>query len=71
MGSDQVRGVCFEGERMILVPPPRRTGEEHRKIMWERIAASLQVRKRLGGYGTYRVTPSTAPCSRPRSSIAM
>jgi hypothetical protein len=41
LGSDQVRGVRFEGERMVLIPPPRRTGEieEHRGIMWERIAA--------------------------------
>jgi hypothetical protein len=36
-----VRGVRFEGERMILMPPPRRTGinEEYREITWERIAA--------------------------------
>ena len=41
IGSDQVRGVRFEGERMILMPPPRRTGinEEYREITWERIAA--------------------------------
>ena len=41
IGSDQVRGVRFEGERMVLIPPPRRTGEieEHRKITWERITA--------------------------------
>jgi len=41
IGSDQVRGVRFEGARMVLVPPPRRTGEgeEHREITWERIAA--------------------------------
>jgi len=40
IGSDQVRGVRFE-ERMVLIPPPRRTGEieEHREITWERIAA--------------------------------
>jgi hypothetical protein len=33
--------VRFEGERMILIPPPRRAGEieEHREITWERIAA--------------------------------
>ncbi|HEX3418964.1 MAG TPA: hypothetical protein VHT21_21555 [Stellaceae bacterium] len=37
IGSDQVRGVRFEGERMVLIPPPRRTGEteEHREITWE------------------------------------
>jgi hypothetical protein len=41
IGGDQVRGVRFEGERMILVPPPRRTGdrEEYREIVWERLAA--------------------------------
>jgi hypothetical protein len=41
IGSDQVRGVRFEGERMVLIPPPRQTGqgEEHREITWERIAA--------------------------------
>ncbi len=41
IGSDQARGVRFEGERMILSPPPRRTdgGEEHREIYWERLAA--------------------------------
>lgn len=41
IGGDQVRGVRFEGERMILTPPPRRTGdsEEYREIAWERIAA--------------------------------
>jgi hypothetical protein len=35
------RGVRFEGERMVLIPPPRRIGEseEHREIIWERIAA--------------------------------
>ena len=41
IGSDQVRGVRFVGEHMVLLPPPRRTGEseEHREITWERIAA--------------------------------
>jgi hypothetical protein len=41
IGSDQVRGVRFKGERMVLIPPPRLTGEseEHREITWERIAA--------------------------------
>jgi hypothetical protein len=36
-----VRGVRFEGERMVLIPPRRQIGEseEHRKIIWERIAA--------------------------------
>jgi len=41
IGSDQVRGVRFEGGHMILTPPPRRTGggEEFREITWQRIAA--------------------------------
>ena len=41
IGSDQVRGVRFEGERMVLIPPPRKTGEteERREITWERIGA--------------------------------
>lgn len=40
IGSDQVRGVRFDGDRMILSPPPRRTGqrEEYRELTWERIA---------------------------------
>jgi hypothetical protein len=40
VGSDQVREVRFEGDRMILRPPPRRTstGVEQRDITWERIA---------------------------------
>ncbi len=42
IGSDQVRGVRFEGEdRVVLVPPPRRSAgkEEHRELTWERLAA--------------------------------
>jgi hypothetical protein len=41
IGSDQVRGVRFEGELMILSPPPRQTGAgaEYRELTWERIAA--------------------------------
>jgi hypothetical protein len=40
IGSDQVRGVRFEHDRMILSPPRRRAGErdEYREITWERIA---------------------------------
>ena len=40
IGGDQVRGVRFEGERMVLIPPPRLTdeSEEHREITWKRIA---------------------------------
>jgi hypothetical protein len=41
IGSDQVRGVRFEGERVVLTPPPRQSGgkEEYRELTWERIAA--------------------------------
>lgn len=41
VGGDQVRGVRFDGERMVLLPPPRPTegGEQHRELTWERIAA--------------------------------
>jgi hypothetical protein len=41
IGSDQVREVSFDGDRMILRPPPRQgeAGEEYREIAWERIAA--------------------------------
>ena len=40
IGSDQVRGVRFEGERIVLSPPPRQTdsGEQFRELTWERIA---------------------------------
>jgi lipocalin-like protein len=40
IGSDQVREVSFDGDRMILRPPPRQTaaGEEYRELTWERIA---------------------------------
>ena len=39
IGSDQVRSVRFDGEQMILVPPPRGAGPsaEQREITWERI----------------------------------
>jgi Lipocalin-like domain len=41
IGSDQVRGVRFEGDRLILLPPPRAAaaGAEYRELTWERIAA--------------------------------
>jgi hypothetical protein len=41
MGSQQVRKVRFEGERMILVPPEREEGgvTVHRELVWERISA--------------------------------
>ena len=40
IGSDQVREVSFDGDRMILRPPPRQSeaGEEYRELTWERIA---------------------------------
>jgi hypothetical protein len=40
MGSQQVRKVRFEGERMILVPPEREEGgvKLHRELAWERIS---------------------------------
>ena len=40
MGSQQVRKVRFEGERMILVPPDREEGgvKFHRELTWERVS---------------------------------
>jgi Lipocalin-like domain len=40
IGSDQLRGVRFEGEQMVLQPPPRGVGDhaEYRELTWERIA---------------------------------
>ncbi len=39
IGTDQVRDVRFDGERMILRPPPRQSssGPEQREVTWERI----------------------------------
>ncbi|HEY2133628.1 MAG TPA: lipocalin-like domain-containing protein [Acetobacteraceae bacterium] len=41
IGTDQVRGVRFEGDLMVLRPPPRQNagGPEQREITWERIAS--------------------------------
>jgi hypothetical protein len=40
IGSDQVREVSFDDDKMILRPPPRRqAGEEYRELTWARIAA--------------------------------
>ena len=41
IGSDQVREVSFEGDTMILRPPPRPTdaGEEYREISWVRLSS--------------------------------
>ncbi len=40
IGTDQVRDVTFEGNRMILRPPPRPLGGEmqHRVLAWEKIS---------------------------------
>jgi hypothetical protein len=41
IGTDQVRDVSYDGERMILRPPPRQSGgrTEQRVLTWEKIAA--------------------------------
>jgi hypothetical protein len=41
IGTDQVRDVSFDGERMVLRPPPRQGagGTEQRVLTWEKIAA--------------------------------
>jgi hypothetical protein len=40
LGGDQVREVSFEGNRMILRPPPRQYGgqQQHRVLAWEKIS---------------------------------
>jgi len=40
VGTAQVRGVRFEGERMVLHPPPREIGGvlHDRELTWERIS---------------------------------
>jgi hypothetical protein len=40
VGTAQTRGVRFEGERMVLQPPPRDIGGvmHHRELTWERIS---------------------------------
>ena len=40
MGTDQVREVRFEGNRMVLRPPPRQQGDvtHHRELYWEKIS---------------------------------
>ena len=40
LGTDQVRDIRFEGERLVLTPPPRpRLGQmEHRELTWERLS---------------------------------
>ncbi|HEX3884996.1 MAG TPA: lipocalin-like domain-containing protein [Stellaceae bacterium] len=40
LGSDQVRGVRFEGELVVLTPPPRQSGgvQEYRELTWQKIS---------------------------------
>ena len=40
LGSEQIRGVRFEGELVVLSPPPRRSGgkEEYRELTWQRLS---------------------------------
>lgn len=40
IGGDQVRGVRFEGELVVLTPPPRDKGgqQEYRELTWQRIS---------------------------------
>jgi len=40
MGTDQVRDVRFEGDLMVLRPPPRQVGGRtlHRELYWEKIS---------------------------------
>lgn len=37
LGSDQVREASFDGDLLVLRPPPRPSGE-HRVLTWERIS---------------------------------
>lgn len=40
MGTDQVRGVHFDGDRMVLRPPTKAYGDtvQQRELTWEKIA---------------------------------
>ena len=40
MGTDQVRGVRLEGERIVLTPPPRLVDgvTQQPELVWERLA---------------------------------
>ena len=40
VGGDQVRGVRFDGELVVLTPPPREKGgaQEHRELTWQKIS---------------------------------
>ncbi|HEX9462086.1 MAG TPA: lipocalin-like domain-containing protein [Alphaproteobacteria bacterium] len=39
VGGDQVRQVRFDGDRLVLMPPPRpwRGQMQHRELFWERV----------------------------------
>jgi hypothetical protein len=39
MGSNQVRGVRFDGNRLVLMPPPRpwQGVTQHRELFWEKV----------------------------------
>ena len=40
VGGDQVRAISFEGDRLVLAPPPRpyKGTHMHRQMLWERLA---------------------------------
>ena len=40
VGGEQPRGVRFEGDTMVLMPPPGKVGDimQHREIYWERVS---------------------------------
>jgi hypothetical protein len=42
IGGDEVRQVRFEGDRLVLTPPPRdqRGITQHRELVWEKLAAA-------------------------------
>jgi hypothetical protein len=41
IGTDQVRRVRFEGDRLVLMPPPRpwRGVIQHRELIWRRVGS--------------------------------
>ena len=41
VGGEQVRGVRFEGDRMVLSPPAAKVGDvmQHRELYWERLSS--------------------------------
>jgi len=40
VGGEQPRGVRFEGDTMVLMPPPGKVGDvmQHREIYWTRVS---------------------------------